>query len=186
MALIDALHQARDRRDPGLGALAFPADSTASGSSTAPISTSTPTPGRVSIPTGARYIFNYGRDEVPHFLIATQLFWLDRYHVDGLRVDAVASMLYLDYSRQAGEWVPNRYGGRENLEAIAFIRGFNETVYQGYPAVQTIAEESTSWPMVSRPDVSRRSRLRSEVGHGLDARHSGLPLTTRSSDLPPP
>jgi 1,4-alpha-glucan branching enzyme len=97
------------------------------------------------------YIYNYGRAEVPAFLISNALFWLDRYHIDGLRVDAVASMLYLDYSREPGEWVPNVHGGRENLEAIAFIRRLNETVYQEYPAVQTMAEESTSWPMVSRP-----------------------------------
>jgi 1,4-alpha-glucan branching enzyme len=79
------------------------------------------------------------------------LFWLDKYHADGLRIDAVASMLYLDYSRKEGEWIPNQYGGRENLEAIAFLRRFNEEVYKHYPDVQTIAEESTSWPMVSRP-----------------------------------
>ena len=97
------------------------------------------------------YIFNYGRHEVRSFLISNAVFWLDKYHVDGLRVDAVASMLYLDYARRAGEWIPNRYGGRENLEAIEFLKQFNSTVYENYPDVQTIAEESTSWPMVSRP-----------------------------------
>jgi len=97
------------------------------------------------------YIFNYGRKEVQSFLISSAFFWLDRYHADGLRVDAVASMLYLDYGHKDGEWVPNEYGGKENLEAIGFLRRFNEAVYKNFPAVQTIAEESTSWPMVSRP-----------------------------------
>jgi 1,4-alpha-glucan branching enzyme len=97
------------------------------------------------------YVFNYGRHEVRSFLISNAIFWLDRYHVDGLRVDAVASMLYLDYARREGEWVANRYGGRENLEAIDFLKQLNKTVYEIFPDVQTFAEESTSWPLVSRP-----------------------------------
>ena len=96
-------------------------------------------------------IYNFGRTEVQNYLIANALFWLDRFHVDGLRVDAVASMLYLDYSRKEGEWIPNRYGGRENLEAVAFLRRLNEVVYAQFPDALTVAEESTAWPMVSRP-----------------------------------
>jgi 1,4-alpha-glucan branching enzyme len=102
-------------------------------------------------PDWGSYIFNYGRHEVRSFLISSAFFWLDKCHIDGLRVDAVASMLYLDYSRRDGEWVPNHHGGNENLEAISFLRRFNEAVYTNFPDVQTIAEESTSFAMVSRP-----------------------------------
>jgi len=102
-------------------------------------------------PDWGTYIFNYGRNEVRNFLLSNALFWVKEYHIDGLRVDAVSSMIYLDFSRKAGEWIPNQYGGREYLEAIAFLKEFNQTIYSECPGAFTVAEESTAWPMVSRP-----------------------------------
>jgi 1,4-alpha-glucan branching enzyme len=151
MSLIDQLHQA------GIGVLLdwvpshFPTDAFALGDFDGTHLYEHADPRQGIHPDWNSYIFNYGRHEVRSFLLSSAEHWLSTYHADGLRVDAVASMLYLDYSRPAGEWIPNRYGGNENLDAVEWLRQFNISVYGAHPDVQTIAEESTAWPGVSRP-----------------------------------
>ncbi len=129
-------------------------------------------PRRGEHPDWGTLIFNYGRPEVQNFLVANALYWLQEFHIDGLRVDAVASMLYLDYSRKEGEWMPNPYGGRENIEAIEFLRATNHIIGEEVPGAFTVAEESTSWPGVTRFGVDRGARLHVQMEHGLDARHA--------------
>ncbi len=119
-------------------------------------------------------IFNYGRAEVRDFLGSNAMFWLDVYHADALRVDGVASMLYLDYGRRQGEWIPNRFGGRENLDAVSFLKSLNEGIGRDYPGTYTIAEESTAWPMVSRPTYLGGLGFGFKWKHGLDARHAAV------------
>ncbi|MFW6067444.1 MAG: 1,4-alpha-glucan branching protein GlgB [Myxococcota bacterium] len=151
MCLIDTLHQR------GIGVILdwvpahFPTDEHALGYFDGTHLYEHADPRRGFHPDWKSFIFNYGRLEVRSFLTSSAVFWLDKYHVDGLRVDGVASMLYLDYSREDGEWLPNEHGGRENLEAISLLRHVNEHCYGEYPDIQTMAEESTAWPMVSRP-----------------------------------
>ena len=126
-----------------------------------------------STPDWGTYVFNFGRREVRNFLVANACFWLDEFHIDALRVDAVSSMLYLDYSREAGQWHPNIYGGRENLEAIDFLKEANATAYKNNPGIMMIAEESTAYPgITARP--RRRFGIRPQVEHGLDARHPAV------------
>ena len=149
--LIDRLH------DAGIGVIVdwvpahFPKDDWALGRFDGTPLFEHPDPRRGEHPDWGTYVFDFGRPEVRNFLVSNALFWLEEFHVDGLRVDAVASMLYLDYSREAGQWQPNEYGGRENLEAVAFLQEMNATTYKRCPGIVTIAEESTSWPGVTRP-----------------------------------
>lgn len=151
MFLVDSLHQ------HGIGVILdwvpahFPADAHGLGHFDGTFLFEHADPRQGYQPNWHSSLFNYGRNEVRAFLISSALFWLDKYHIDGLRMDAVTSMLYLDYGRKEGEWIANSKGGRENLEAISFLRNLNETIYRDYPDTQTFAEESTSWAMVSRP-----------------------------------
>ena len=188
------LPRGRNRRAGGLGLGAFPdRRRTASRASTARRFTSTRTRGSGFHKDWNTLIYNYGRREVLNFLLANALFWLERFGIDGLRVDAVASMLYLDYSREPGEWMPNKFGGNENLEAIAFLKRLNELVFSERPGTTTIAEEFDGLARRVAPDLSRRPRLRLQMEHGLDARHAELhargpdppPVSSRQADFRP-
>ena len=186
-ALVDALHGA------GIGVILdwvpahFPRDEFALGRFDGTALYEHEDPRRGSHPDWGTLVFNLGRNEVRNFLLANALYWTREFHADGIRVDAVASMLYLDYSRKPGEWVPNAFGGREDLDAVSFLRELNEVLHDREPGILSIAEESTAWPGVSRPDPPRRPRLRLQMEHGLDARHARVLLEgARPSPLPPP
>ena len=143
-------------------------------------------PRRGAHPDWGTLVFNYGRTEVRNFLVANALFWISQYHADGLRVDAVASMLYLDYSRKAGEWIPNAFGGREDLDAIAFLEQLNEVVHGREPGVDRGRRGVDRLAGRLAPDLPRRARLQLQVEHGLDARHAGLlPARAGAPQLPP-
>ena len=139
-------------------------------------------PRRGEQPDWGTYVFDFGRREVRNFLVANALYWLEEFHIDGLRVDAVASMLYLDYSRPEGEWLPNVYGGRENLDAVAFLQEMNATVYRHHPGVDDHRRGVDRVARRHPADASRRPGLRVQVEHGLDARHAQL--HRQGPDLP--
>ena len=172
--LVDRLHQA------GIGVIVdwvpahFPKDEFALARFDGTPLYEDPNPSRGEHPDWGTFIFNFGRREVRNFLVANALYWLEEFHVDGLRVDAVASMLYLDYSREPGQWTPNVHGGRENLEAVQFLQEMNGTVGKRVPGAMTIAEESTSWPGVTRPTSEDGLGFVLQVEHGLDARLARL------------
>ena len=175
MHFVDCCHQA------GIGVILdwvpahFPRDDAwPRRNSTARRCTSMPMRASASTGSGARRSSTTAATRCAISWSPTRIFWADRYHIDGLRVDAVASMLYLDYSRKAGEWLPNRYGGRENLEAIDFLRQMNDAVHRAFPGVLTIAEESTAFAGVTLPPESRRSWIQFQVEHGLDERHPAV------------